>query len=306
MSDSVEIEKTLSSAAPVDKKSMNVIADAEEAAGGASAASAEAAFEKNTEDCALGTRSVRSRRIERCASLCASFLLEVLGGCGAVWGCAELFAVRDGTNALPWRVLAAAVGAWCFARWARVHALARSRDTTDEVLAAFLLEVLGGAGAVWGVLEICGYRVNYPRDCHTQGGVGDAWAPGYGACANTYATSRVLTLVALVWFIMRWKKVELPIVVGRETWSDGPPLGTFVLEVCGGAGAVWGSSEVATLRKGWGDRLYGQPSFDFWRVCCAITFALCFVRWCTQNRWWSRTHRLTGRLPGSSNSTSAE
>ena len=30
----------------------------------------------------------------------------MLGGCGAVWGCAEFFAVRDGSNALAWRALA--------------------------------------------------------------------------------------------------------------------------------------------------------------------------------------------------------
>merc|ERR1711879_590017 len=54
--------------------------------------------------------------------------------------------------------------------------------------------------------------------------------------------------------------------------------------VAGGAGAVWGVSEVAgpsgySLRLGWGDHKFGQRSYDQWRWPCGVVFLLCFLRW---------------------------
>jgi len=144
---------------------------------------------------------------------------------------------------------------------------------------------------VWGVLEIVGLRVAYPLNCHDPsflGGVDQAWAPGYDTCRNTYSECRAVTAVVMVWFGVRWWHNR-----GNVTWLPrgllcdclDAHLSTFILEVCGGAGALWGVSEVAkgpsgdSLRTGWGDAHFGQPSFDFWRIPAGITFALCFCRW---------------------------
>ena len=79
-----------------------------------------------------------------------------------------------------------------------------------------------------------------------------------------------------------------PSRANHALWRFGHLVSTFVLDVCGGAGALWGASEVAgpagnSLRLGWGDEKFGQESFDFWRVLCSIVFLLCFVRWVCQH-----------------------
>ena len=59
---------------------------------------------------------------------------------------------------------------------------------------------------------------------------------------------------------------------------------TFVLEVMGGAASLWSAGEMAgpagrSLRRGWGDHHFGQPSSEIWRCLCLAVFVLCFVRW---------------------------
>eukprot|EP01065_Artemidia_motanka_P043499 TRINITY_DN6036_c2_g2_i2.p1 TRINITY_DN6036_c2_g2~~TRINITY_DN6036_c2_g2_i2.p1 ORF type:complete len:255 (+),score=37.76 TRINITY_DN6036_c2_g2_i2:102-866(+) len=233
------------------------------------------------------------------AELCATFLLEVLGGAGAVWGCAECAGVRGGPNNDEWRCVCACVGALCLWRWAALRIFDVSSRRSD-VLCTFVLEVLGGCGAMWGILEIVGLRVNYPSDCHiprTTGrhgsfqGVDGAWAPGYGSCRNTYFESRLVCMVFLIYFGLRWGNL-LP--SGRKFKTADRMLGTFILEVVGGAGAVWGVSEVCgpagkSLRLGWGDKYFGQPSFDVWRIVCGGVLLLCALRWVLSEvkRWCS-------------------
>jgi hypothetical protein len=228
----------------------------------------------------------------------AKFLLDVLGGCGAVWGCAEAAAVRDGGNAASWRVLSVCAGVFCFLRWWRVEVRRRQRDVSAEMsveaVATLLLQVFGGAGAVWGTLETVGLRMYYPADCAEQG-VGGAWAPGYSACMDTYLQCRIVTALSFAWHLIRWRNRQesqhhgTSVVergermhahaVGRSRASVRSSLMSqrfdlaekFVLECCGGAGALWGSAEVLCLRKGWGDEHYGQPSFDQWRCYCAVS-----------------------------------
>jgi len=244
-------------------------------------------------------------RLAAALELAATFLLEVLGGAGAVWGSSEFLGVRRGNNATAWRLVSGCVGGWCLLRWIGVHALGRERNASDEVLACFLLQVLGGAGAAWGCLEILGYRTHYPTACEGEG-VGGAWAPGYSRCRNTYPQCRLITLAFLLAFLARWqwpgvlRSLAAPrgaaaagdaAAAPRRRASSGARrraaaaaaerAATFVLDVGGGAGALWGAAEVCYLRQGWGDARYGQPSFDFWRYWCAATFVLCFGRWVT-------------------------
>lgn len=239
------------------------------------------------------------------AELLATLLLEVLGGCGAIWGCSEYLGIRRGNNVSAWRAVSGAVGLWCFSRWMSVRVLKEPPNEADTVLTFFILEVLGGAGAVWGCLEIAGYRAHYPTDCRGTS-VDGAWAPGYHDCLNTYAQCRAITSVFFGLFLLRFRwamsrekrskrrvrifgsvlpSLQAACTAGlSENWVRGvgaavETIVSFVLDVCGGAGALWGASEVAYLRKGWGDSHYGQPSFDCWRLACAFTFGLCLLRW---------------------------
>jgi hypothetical protein len=259
-----------------------------------------------------------------------------------------------------WRLVSGLVGVLCLARWIVLKVMKKPIMAKYETLATFLLQVMGGAGAVWGIVraafacvracvqhstdrtqclpsplcthaqaEIVGLRVNYPVDCHAmprdhQGrdgnvtsssdGVGDAWAPGFDECRNTYQFWRATCIVTLAWFFAWWERDaiaaswssahkprqqgpsgELPssaVALGCTNhvlwWRFAHLVSTFVLDVCGGAGALWGASEVAgpggnSLRLGWGDEKFGQESFDFWRLPCGIVFVLCFVRWVCQH-----------------------
>ncbi|KAK7241048.1 hypothetical protein SO694_00053052 [Aureococcus anophagefferens] len=204
-------------------------------------------------------------RLAAALELAATFLLEVLGGAGAVWGSSEFLGVRRGNNATAWRLVSGCVGLWCLLRWIGVHALGRERNASDEVLACFLLQVLGGAGAAaassrwpssWPSSPAGNGPASSGRSRRARGAAaaGDA-APRRGA-ASSGARRRAAAAAA-------------------------ERAATFVLDVGGGAGALWGAAEVCYLRRGWGDARYGQPSFDFWRYWCAATFVLCFGRWAT-------------------------
>jgi len=168
----------------------------------------------------------------------------------------------------------------------------------------FLLDVMGGAGAMWGCLEIGGYRVNYPKNCHevitykkadgsmaTFEGINGAWGIQYENCGNTYSESRIICAFVFFLCCMSWQRL-IPSVHWTEHTHPQSCCGlnmeflcrTFLLEVMGGAGALWGFSEIcgrsgASLRLGWGDKYFGQNSFDFWRGWSLAVFILCFVRW---------------------------
>ncbi|KAH8081041.1 hypothetical protein JL720_8936 [Aureococcus anophagefferens] len=240
-------------------------------------------------------------RLAAALELAATFLLEVLGGAGAVWGSSEFLGVRRGNNATAWRLVSGCVGLWCLLRWIGVHALGRERNASDEVLACFLLQVLGGAGAAWGCLEILGYRTHYPTACGREG-VGGAWAPGYARCRNTYPQCRLITLAFLLAFLARWqwpgvlRSLAAPLAPPRRrrrgraaaarsgarrraAAAAAERAATFVLDVGGGAGALWGAAASATCGEAGATR--ATASFDFWRYWCAATFVLCFGRWAT-------------------------
>ena len=304
----------------------------------------------------------------RAITTSARFVLDVLGGCGAVWGVSELLGVRRGPNNDLWRVISCVVFLLFLVRWAVVDLAGPGRrrpnaSTARRVLDhahSFHLQVVGGAGALWGGLEVAGFRVNYPTNCHDKtafpAGVGAAWAPGFKECAGTYPVCRVVCGVGFVWFHVRWIAIRVCLARRRpggaergsgrrergESEGEGEGAGcvgeggnadaasagetpcssrrkgcargeggrrhrngrgccslsrlsaaatpllellsTFVLDCVGAAGAVWGVAEVAghsgaSLRLGWGDRMFGQPSFDLWRLICSMVFVLFTARW---------------------------
>jgi len=232
----------------------------------------------------------------RFVQLTVNFTLQVLGGCGAVWGCAEWLSLRGGDNNDNWRFASLAVGLVCLARWVMIHAYAN--HLLDTAVAALLLEVFGASGAIWGVAEIVGLRVNYPSNCHEPQfgstgamlnhvstgifvGPGKAWAPGYIACRNTCTFWRAACAIVFFAFLFRWNRFVPQHPLARLVDLHGA---TFVLDVLGGVGAVWGCSEVFgpggySLRLGWGDINFGQPSFDFWRIVSAFVFVVCLWSW---------------------------
>lgn len=146
---------------------------------------------------------------------------------------------------------------------------------------------------MWGCLEIGGFRCNYPDGCvdgvfeSEQGrfvGIGGSWGPPkmFDKCAKTMPDSRYICapVFVLCWLAMvenyGWQRA----ICRNLTFY----LKTFLLQVMGGAGAMWGFSEICgkagySLRYGWGDVYFGQKSFDFWRVVCGVTFVLCLIRW---------------------------
>lgn len=202
-----------------------------------------------------------------------------------MWGFSEFMGIRFGENNNDWRISSTLVGLACLVRWA---ALRRGHTSEKgEVLAALVLQVFGGVGAAWGMLEMLGLRTNYPVNCHqpqvaegaTFTGIAAAWGPGFSTCRNTYPESRIFCSFVGLWMLLRFAGYLPTGAAGRFEAN----LTTFLLEVCGGAGALWGVTEVAgpagySLRLGWGDKNFGQPSFDFWRIFCAATFMLCGVR----------------------------
>merc|ERR1719283_842411 len=123
--------------------------------------------------------------VYRILDLMATFLLEVMGGAGAIWGCAENMGVRFGPINDEWRAVCWCTFLLCLWRWVAREAYGvTSHD--GEVMAVFLLDVMGGAGAMWGCLEIAGYRVNYPDNCQVKevfpDGIDDAWGPQFSYC----------------------------------------------------------------------------------------------------------------------------
>jgi len=253
------------------------------------------------------TRVWRLLKIKRFMDLCATFLLEVLGGAGAVWGCAEVFKVRGGPNNDDWRVVCAAVGAACLVRWS-LASFFDVRYLQGDVLASFLLQVCGACGAVWGAAEMAGLRVNYPEACHAEqqgptgpyAGPGSAWAPGYETCRSTLLPWRLVCVAVFFAFFLRWQgDLASRCTAHTRLFTMMKFLHlhvcTFVLEVLGGAGAVWGASEIVgpsghSLRLGWGDEGFGQESSDFWRWICLVTFSACLLRWALT--WRARERAL--------------
>lgn len=236
----------------------------------------------------------------RCEKLVASLLLEVLGGMGAIWGCSELFYVRTAETGDAWRGICGIVGLFLFMRWACVHVLRIHASREVEGLSLFVLQFFGGPGAWWGFSDIVGLRHNYPADCHDvgkYGGIGSArWTPGYDDCNDNMTLWRVLADMWLPWFFTWWHREQvlkiftaLNLSVGGENTARYARatvwcVTTFVLEVMGGTAALWSAGELCgpaghSLRRGWGDRSFGQPSSEIWRYLCAVTFVLCFARW---------------------------
>lgn len=129
--------------------------------------------------------------------------------------------------------------------------------------AKFLLEVCGASGAVWGMSEIMWLRTT----------------------ENSSTVWRPMAMTIFVAFAVRWywhakhyleRHQEFPPIKLHHRRLHKLPFvqifGTkLLLEVCGAAGAIWGSSEVLFLRTLW--------NREEWRMTSIGVFLVFFVRW---------------------------
>lgn len=106
----------------------------------------------------------------------ATFILQVLGAAGAVWGASEAMGWRRPENQLAWQRAAQVTGAVSFLRWCCTVAryclfcqkgsqgsagwtiMTRLLAWNEAIVVAFLLEVAGAVGAVWGPAEVLHWR----------------------------------------------------------------------------------------------------------------------------------------------------
>lgn len=227
-----------------------------------------------------------------------SLILEVFGGVGAVWGCAEAWNLRDSNNGNEWRLVSIIVGTLCLWRWVVVCLMPifgwcwkKRNMKAYEYVYKFLLEVLGGVGAIWGSSEICGLRTAYPPDCQDTslylGGAGESWSPGFEDCKDSNKLWRIFCVFFLCYFFLWWGRFDFAVTRGMTEakmkeyilyrFLDG--FSSFILEVLGACGALWGLAEVLRIRGGWSDEYFGQPDFDVWRIVSAIIFPIFMVFW---------------------------
>ena len=104
----------------------------------------------------------RTHRLEFVQLYASKFVLQVLGGAGAVWGSAEVVTFRTPSTTTEWRLASIVVGCIFLIRWIfqiSAYCLCLSaQDPTsfmmtslrfhDAFIVTFILEVLGAAGAV--------------------------------------------------------------------------------------------------------------------------------------------------------------
>lgn len=213
---------------------------------------------------------VQSNKILRLYQIfSAKLVLEVFGGGGAVWGSTEALTLRVPETQEYWRGFAQAAAIVFFGRWLiqmKNYVRENFGEDKDRInfirayqifSAKFILEVAGGAGAIWGFSEVCTLRN-----------------------AETVHTWRPIALTVGAVFLIRFLMQIRDFVGYVEHANSGCSRLLFVfsaklvLEVFGGGGAIWGFSEVVTFRN---DETRHQ-----WQVTAAIVGALFFVRWLLQ------------------------
>jgi len=154
------------------------------------------------------------RRLHRgsfCQVYSARWILQVGGAAGAVWGGTEAFGWRTEQNSNEFQVAAAVVGLLFAVRWgAQVMEYCLCCGTTgstgssdgqqqqqhvgwiilarwiDAIVTPLLLDVLGGAGAVWGFSEIVGWRNRATQSQWSWVARGAAGALGYRWMQQVY------------------------------------------------------------------------------------------------------------------------
>jgi len=139
--------------------------------------------------------------------------------------------------------------------------------------AKLVLEVFGGAGAIWGFSEVC-----FLRSTDTQ----EFWRTN--AC--------VFGVIFAVRWLMQIRDYMTQVGGSKISLDEGSAKrlaqifsAKMVLEVFGGSGAIWGFSEVVTLRR--------TETLEFWRYNACVFALIFFIRWCLQVREYMLEHGMT-------------
>mmetsp|Transcript_628 Transcript_628/g.1014 ORF Transcript_628/g.1014 Transcript_628/m.1014 type:complete len:199 (+) Transcript_628:77-673(+) len=132
--------------------------------------------------------------------------------------------------------------------------------------AKLVLEVFGGAGAIWGFSEAVGLRTHFTVWF---------WRPTALIIGAIFFARWILQIIDFIneskgqiKVNSRFTNVQLVKDVLRVFSAK------LVLEVFGGAGAIWGFSEAVTLRN--------PHTVWFWRPTALVVGAIFFARWMLQ------------------------
>mmetsp|Transcript_3993 Transcript_3993/g.7078 ORF Transcript_3993/g.7078 Transcript_3993/m.7078 type:complete len:371 (-) Transcript_3993:139-1251(-) len=210
------------------------------------------------------------------------FLLEVMGASGAIWGCSDILSLRNAPDgATRIRSLAILVGViflvrywwhmkhwWQFERdYLPIHKMQRAahRCACFQMHASnFVLQVLGGAGAIWGCSEAIMLR-------HANNAM--EWRMASMVVGSVFLIRWMFQIAAnCSYLVASWWSTDDPSSI-RTTilqWYEMLVV-KLVLEVFGATGAVWGFSEVVTLRN--------SDTNRFWRPIAIGIGVIYLVRW---------------------------
>jgi len=208
----------------------------------------------------------------------AKLVLEVFGGGGAIWGFSEVLTLRNPVTQELWRFIAAVVGGIFFARY-----LLQMHDFVGEIYgrkcvvdskknylrlvqifsAKLVLEVFGGGGAIWGFSEVVTLR-----NPTTQ----EQWR----------FNAAVVGAIFFARFLLQVKDYVAEMFGEKNPYVDAKTYSRLiqifsaklVLEVFGGGGAIWGFSEVLTLRN--------PETQEQWRFYAATIAAIFLARFILQ------------------------
>jgi len=209
-------------------------------------------------------------------------VLEVFGGGGAIWGFSEVVTLRNPETVHFWRPCAAVFGAVFFTRYCL-----QFKDLMDEYKgqgspskaswsrlfqifsAKIVLEVFGAGGAIWGISEALTLRTH-----ETQ----EFWRNKAIIVAIIFTIRYFFQMkdyTAEIYREFMGVSIEKPKPKGMQ-WVRLLQIfsAKLVLEVFGGGGAIWGFSEVLTLRR--------PETVFFWRPVALTIGFIFFIRWMMQ------------------------
>jgi hypothetical protein len=221
----------------------------------------------------------------------ARLVLEVFGGGGAIWGFSEALTLRYPETQEFWRQVAAFVGAAFFFRW-----ILQMKDYFKDIkgnpnpvyknhsgmrclqvfTAKMILEVWGGAGAIWGFSEAMSLRRPDTQEYYRF----------YALTVGLFFLNRLVLQVHDF-----FKGPDYSPEIGENKWVRFMQIFTarIVLEVMGGAGAIWGFSEVCTLRR--------PETQELWRLIALTVGFIFFLRFLCQHKDYFMEMKLADGSP---------
>jgi len=222
----------------------------------------------------------------------SKMVLEVFGGGGAIWGYSEAMSLRRPDTQEMYRFYALSVGLIFFSRWL-LQSSEFLQGTRERVgasswvrllqifFAKLVLEVFGGAGAIWGFSEVCTLRRPETQELWR-------W---------------IALTIGGIFFVRMLCQIRDYIF---EHFADGMDsnkwrrlLAMFgakiVLEVFGGAGAIWGFSEVLELRR--------PDTQETWRFNALFIGFIFFLRFLCQIRDFLNEYRSLSKQSSMSEAT---